>query len=288
MVHSMTGFGRGGGAGRGAVQVEVRSVNHRHGEVVCRLPRDLMGLEERVKGMVRCTLRRGRVEVFVNRSSVEGGGQLRADTEGLQEAVGALRMVKEATGIEGEIDLALLMGFREFFTIQSEPIDDAVVWQDVEPALGDAIREWDASRRREGAQLVADLRRRLATLATLVAEVEGEAAGVREELMERVRGRVAELAVEVEAGRLEQEVALLAIRADIQEEVTRLRAHLKAFTAALDADGPMGRRLDFLCQEMVRETNTIGSKSSRLSITERVVSLKETIDQVREQVQNLE
>jgi len=274
--------------GAGGVQVEVRSVNHRHGEVVCRLPRDLMALEERVKGVVRGTLRRGRVELFVNRSAVEGGGQLRVDTEGLKEVAGALRMVKEATRVEGEIDLALLMGFREFFSIQTEPVDDEAVWADLEPALDDAIREWDAARLREGAQLVADLKRRLATLATLVAEVEGEAAGVREELMERVRGRVAELGVEVEAGRLEQEVALLAMRADIQEEVTRLRAHLTAFTATLDGEGPVGRRLDFLCQEMVRETNTIGSKSGRLSITERVVSLKETIDQLREQVQNLE
>lgn len=288
MVHSMTGFGRGGAAGRKAVQVEVRSVNHRHGEVVCRLPRDLMGLEERIKGMVRRVLQRGRVEVFVTRSPVEGGGQLRVDIEGLREAAGALRMVKEATGVEGEIDLALLMGFREFFTVQAEPTDGETVWHAIEPALVDAIEEWDAARRREGALLVADLRRRLAIFATLVAEVEGEAEGVREELMERVLGRVAELGVEVEAGRLEQEVALLAMRADIQEEVTRLRAHLAAFTAALDANGPVGRRLDFLCQEMVRETNTIGSKSSRLSITGRVVSLKETIDQVREQVQNLE
>ena len=287
MVRSMTGFGRGTG-GTGGVQVEIRSVNHRHGEVVCRLPRDLMGLEERIKGVVRRTLRRGRVELFVNRSAAEGGGQLRVDTEGLKEAAGALRMVKESTGVEGEIDLALLMGFREFFRVSPEPVDDETVWADLEPSLSDAVREWDAARRREGAQLVADVRRRLATLATLVAEVEGEAEGVREELMERVRTRVAELGVEVEAGRLEQEVALLAIRADIQEEVTRLRAHLTTFTAALEAEGAVGRRLDFLCQEMVRETNTIGSKSARLSITERVVSLKETIDQVREQVQNLE
>ncbi|NCO57739.1 MAG: YicC family protein [Nitrospirae bacterium CG18_big_fil_WC_8_21_14_2_50_70_55] len=286
MVHSMTGFGRGDG--RGGVQVELRSVNHRYGEVVCRLPRELLGLEERLKEQVGRRLRRGRVELFLARPLAVGGGRLCVDTEGLKEAVGALRMVKEAAEVEGEIDLGLLLGFREFFTIQVGSVDEESVWLEIEPPLAEAIQQWDMARRREGAQLVVDLRHRLATLATLVAEVEGEAGGVREELGERVRARVAELGVEVEAGRLEQEVALLAMRADIQEEVIRLRAHLATFTAALEADGPVGRRLDFLCQEMVRETNTIGSKSSRLSITERVMRLKETIEQVREQVQNLE
>ncbi len=287
MVRSMTGFGRGTG-GAGVVQVEVRSVNHRHGEVVCRLPRDLVGLEERVKAAVRRRLRRGRAEIFLSRSPLQGGARLHVDSEGLREAAGALRAVQEATGIQGEIDLGLLVGFREFFTVHSEPVDDEDVWRDVEPALEAALGQWDEARRREGAHLVADLQGRLATLTTLVAEVEGEAEGVREELAERVRTRVAELGVELESGRLEQEIALLAMRADIQEEVTRLRAHLAAFTTTLEAEGPVGRRLDFLCQEMVRETNTIGSKSARLAITERVVRLKEIIDQVREQVQNLE
>ncbi len=282
----MTGFGRGGG-GDGP-QEEVRSVNHRYAEVVCRLPRELSGLEGRIKERLRRHLRRGRVEVTVGRWLTPGGARLVVDTEGLKEAVGVLRLAKEALEVEGEVDLPLLLAFREFFAVESEPVEDEVAWGELQPALDAALAEWDRARRHEGAALAADLLRRVARLEGLVAEVEAEAEGVRQELAARIRERVAELGVEVEPGRLEQEVALLAMRADVQEEITRLRAHLAAFRRGLEGDGPVGRRLEFLCQEMGREINTIGSKSARLTITERVVALKEALDPVREQVQNLE
>jgi len=291
MIRSMTGFGRSDGApGEGGYAVEVRSTNHRFGEVVCRLPRDLAGLEGRIKRVVKDHLQRGRAEVFVGRTGATVDGKLSIDTDGLRAARDALRAAQTTLQIEGEIGLDLLMGFREFFSFQPQPVDEAAVWPEIESALGSALASWDAARGREGEALAADIRQRLATMDELLRGVEADAAGVAAEIADRLRDRLAALLAgsEVEPSRFEQEVGLLATRADIAEEIVRLRSHIEQFTQTLATVQAPGRRLDFLLQEMLREVNTIGSKTTQVAVTNRVVGMKEAVEQIREQVQNLE
>jgi uncharacterized protein (TIGR00255 family) len=291
MIRSMTGFGRGdAAAGEGAYVVELRSTNHRFAEVVCRLPRELAGLEARIKQAVKERLQRGRVEVFVGRTGAAKHGNLAIDVAGLHGALDALRAAQGALGVEGEIGLDQLLTFRELFSFQSPPLDERQAWNDMAAALEVALERWDTTRHREGEALATDVRRRLASMGELLDGVEGDSAGVAAEIAERLRGRLADLLVGsgVDPARFDQEVGLLATRADITEEIVRLRSHLKQFSAALDeADAP-GRRLDFLLQEMLREVNTIGSKTTQVAVTNRVVRLKERVEQIREQVQNVE
>jgi len=291
MIRSMTGFGRSdGAAGAGGYAVEVRSTNHRFGEVVCRLPRDLASLEGRIKRVVKDHLQRGRAEVFVGRSAPVAEGHLTIDTDGLRAARDALRAAQTTLQIEGEIGLDLLIGFREFFSFRSQPVDEEAVWPEIESALVNALASWDAARGREGEALATDIRQRLATIDELLRGVEADAAGVAAEIADRLRDRLATLLAgsEVDPSRFEQEVGLLATRADIAEEIVRLRSHIEQFQRTLATAQAPGRRLDFLLQEMVREVNTIGSKTTQVTVTNRVVGLKEAVEQIREQVQNLE
>lgn len=291
MIRSMTGFGRSdGAAGEGGYVVEVRSTNHRFGEVVCRLPRDLSGLDARIKRVVKDHLQRGRAEVFIGRTGATVEGHLTIDTAGLRAARDALRAAQASLQMEGEIGLDLLLTFREFFSFQAQPVEEEVAWPEIEPALATALASWDLARGREGEALAADIRQRLATLHELLAGVETEAAGVALEIADRLRARLATLLAgsEVDPARFAQEVGLLATRADIAEEIVRLRSHLAEFTATLDQGAAPGRRLDFLLQEMGREVNTIGAKTTQVAVTNRVVKMKEAVEQIREQVQNLE
>jgi uncharacterized protein (TIGR00255 family) len=291
MIRSMTGFGRSdAAAGEGGYLVELRSTNHRFAEVVCRLPRELVALEARVKQAVKERLQRGRVEVFVGRTGATKQGTLVIDTAGLRGALDALRAAKEVLQLEGDVNLTQLLTFRELFSFQSAALEEAAAWTEIGATLQVALERWDAARRREGEALVADVRQRLATMGELLQGVEADSAGVAAEVAERLRGRLAELLAGsgVDPARFEQEVGLLATRADVTEEIVRLRSHLQQFANALDEGDAPGRRLDFLLQEMLREVNTIGSKTTQVAVTNRVVRLKETVEQIREQVQNVE
>jgi uncharacterized protein (TIGR00255 family) len=291
MIRSMTGFGRSDAtAGEGGYAVELRSTNHRFAEVVCRLPRDLAVLEGRVKQTVKERLQRGRVEVFVGRTGAAQQGNLVIDTAGLRGARDALRAALAALQVEGEIGIDQLLNFRELFAFQPPTLDEEGAWRAIAAALQLAVERWDTARQREGDALAADVRQRLAAVGELLDGVEADSVGVTVEVAERLRGRLAELLVGsgIDPARFEQEVALLATRADITEEIVRLRSHLQQFSAALDEGNAPGRRLDFLLQEMAREVNTIGSKTTQVAVTNRVVRLKETVEQIREQVQNIE
>jgi uncharacterized protein (TIGR00255 family) len=291
MIRSMTGFGRSDAAAEDSgYLVELRSTNHRFAEVVCRLPRELVGLEARVKQAVKERLQRGRVEVFVGRTGAAQQGNLVIDTAGLRGALAALRVAQGVLQVAGEVGLDQLLTFRELFSFQSPPVDEQAAWDEMAAALHAALERWDTSRRREGEALAVDVRQRLATLSELLQGVEVDSAGVAVEIAQRLRGRLAELLAGsgVDPARFEQEVGLLATRADITEEIVRLRSHLQQFAAALDEGDAPGRRLDFLLQEMVREVNTIGSKTTQVAVTNRVVRLKEIVEQIREQVQNIE
>lgn len=296
-LRSMTGFGRGEApVPGGRVVVEARSVNHRFCEVATRLPSRYGPMETRLKKLVTERVARGRVDLTVTVQSEAGSARWPAiDWEVAEGLRARLAELKTRLDLPGEVDLALLATQRGVFAAE-EPAPEPS-WEPLAAAAGMALEALTAMRAEEGVVLTADFRTRLARMAALVAEVAARAPGVPAEYRDRLAGRVRTLlgdggpggpGAALDPGRLEVEVALLADRADITEEITRLRSHLAQIEALLEAAEPVGRKLEFLLQEVHREVNTMGSKSADMTITRAVLDLKAELERLREQVANVE
>ncbi|MBI4277236.1 MAG: YicC family protein [Armatimonadetes bacterium] len=292
-IRSMTGYGTGEAqtlAGR--FVVEVRSVNHRFADVVVRLPRDLSPLEERVRAAVQGRVQRGRVEITVIRE--ERGRRakaIRADIEMAQAYARVIEELARSLNVEASIDLRMLAGFPDVIRLEEDKPDIETLWPPLEAALGGALVTFIAMREEEGRRLAEDLLRRAGTLSVLAEEVAGRSPAVVEEYTARLGARVKELLgdVPLDEARLATEAVFFAERSDISEEITRLRSHLAQFQDTIrSADGAVGRKLEFLLQELGREVNTVGSKANDLIITRAVITMKSELESLREQVQNIE
>lgn len=292
VARSMTGFGAGEIAtATGRYGVEIRSVNHRFSEVVVRLPRDLSPLEDRVRGLVQSRVLRGRLDVAIVRDDYARRPRtVKADVELAKAYVAALDGLRETLPVSGGLDLSLLLSLPDLVKVEEEKEDVEASWPAVERGVGAALDRLVAMRDAEGARLAGDLRERLLRIQHLADAIAERAPGVVEDYRARLGRRVAELAgaVAVDPARLATEVAVFADRADITEELTRLRGHLEQSRATLSESGAIGRTLEFIVQEMGRETNTIGSKANDLEITRRVIAVKGELESLREQIQNVE
>lgn len=292
VARSMTGFGAAEAATpTGRYAVEVRSLNHRFCEIVVRIPRDLAPLEERVRALVQDRVLRGRVEVAIMRENYSKRPRtVKTDLELAQAYVSALHDLKRALSISGSLDLSVLLSLPEIVRVEEEKEDLEAAWPAIAEGVGAALDRLVAMRESEGAQLAADIQRRIDRLEGLMDEIAGRAPRVVEEYRDRLARRIAELApgVAVDPGRLATEVAVFAERSDISEEITRFRSHLRQFRSTLGTPGAVGRTLDFIVQELGREINTIGSKANDLEIAQRVIAVKGELESLREQIQNLE
>lgn len=292
VARSMTGFGAAEAATpTGRYAVEVRSLNHRFCEIVVRIPRDLAPLEDRVRALVQDRVLRGRVEVAIMRENYSKRPRtVKTDLELAQAYVSALNDLKRALSISGSLDLSVLLSLPEIVRVEEEKEDLEAAWPAIAEGVGAALDRLVAMRESEGAQLAADIHRRIDRLEGLMDEIAGRAPQVVEEYRDRLARRIAELApgVAVDPGRLATEVAVFAERSDISEEITRFRSHLRQFRSTLGAPGAVGRTLDFIVQELGREINTIGSKANDLEIAQRVIAVKGELESLREQIQNLE
>jgi uncharacterized protein (TIGR00255 family) len=284
----MTGFGQADD-GRGLV-VEARTVNHRHLDVACRLPRAWGALEADVKAEVARRVRRGRVELAVRLEGGAEGTGTRVDEAQAARYLAAAEGLAHKTGLERVLDLAALLSLPGVVVSDDVPADPDAVRERVLGGVAGALEAAAAMRREEGRALEAEIRERAAGVAQVVARIDARRPEAARQAAERLRERVAALCegVTVDPARLAQEVALLAERGDVTEELTRLGSHLDQFTRALDADEAVGRTLDFLLVEMNREANTIGAKCQDAAIAADVVALKGEIEKLREQVQNVE
>jgi len=290
-LRSMTGFGRGAHTGAAyRVQVEIRSVNHRYREIVARVPRELPGLEEPIRARVAGEVARGRVDVFVTAEALPGTRTTRIDTKLARRYHDALEALGRELGVAGGVELSLLASLPGVIALEEGAADTEACWRDVAPALDQALAALGAMRRAEGAALAADLEAAAERLGRRVEEVEARAPLVVEAYRARLVQRIQDLAgdVSVDPDRLAAEVVVFADRADLTEELVRLRSHLAQFRAALGVDEPVGRKLDFLLQEMNREVNTIGAKAHDAELAGTVVEMKTEIERMREQVQNVE
>ena len=286
----MTGFGAGHGIADEVIAVEVRSVNHKFCEVKARLPRELASFEAEVVRMVKSRIARGAIEVSVRREAEVGSVEARLDLPLARAYVDGLRHLARELKLPEEIQLTDLAQIEGVLRVAPCPPDPQAAAQALTQALGAALVELEAMRIREGSSLKADLALRVRLIESAADEVRAFVPKVIAAYRDRLSSRVTELAqgATVDAGRLAQEVAIFAEKSDIAEELTRLASHLAQFRAELDGDGPIGRRLDFLTQELNREINTLGSKSQSFDIATRVVTMKAELERIREQVQNVE
>ena len=292
MIKSMTGYGKYEASSEsGRIIVEIRSVNHRYSELTVKLPRTLLALENIVRKTVAERIKRGKIEVYIQQEGVAAAGGLPTVNIPLAKAYyEAFSRMKEALGLYDPVPLALIAAQKDLLVTQ----ENGVTGEDLHDTLIDAVRgaveNLDAMRSREGGALLEDLQARRNLLSGLVERIKGRTPLAVAENLARYKTRVMQLAGDsgVDEGRLAQEVALMAERWDINEELVRFNSHLKQFDETLEIIEPIGRKLDFLIQELNREVNTIGSKANDAEITSFIVELKAELEKIREQVQNIE
>ena len=287
----MTGYGRGESiAGNLRYYVEMRSVNHRFAEIVIRLPSGWSILEEKIKNEVQKVVRRGRVDVWI---TVDGEGsfqrEVKVDWHLATSIVKAAEEIKERFQLPGTLGVEELLRFPDVLLVQESPINPEAHITPLFSAVKDASLELLQMRLREGQALKEDLLKRVGKLEDTIHSMKKQAPVVVDEYKARLMTRLKQLErEEFNEDRLLTEVVLFAEKVDIQEELTRLQSHLEQFAAALESSDPVGRRLDFLLQEMNREVNTIGSKAQDRWISSQVVECKSELEKMREQVQNIE
>ena len=291
---SMTGYGRSEALIEGRKWIiEVKSLNHRYIEIITRLPGVLSSLEVDIKKRVGERIFRGRIEVSIQADAEAGtdnGVQYSLNTPLLRNYHALLLKIKDELGLKDEVTLKTLVRFKEIFVPSETRFDPAAVWGDLQKTLDEAIDALIRMRRVEGEILKKDFLARLQTLERHLASAKARAPRTVLEYKQRLQERIRELTegLEMDPVRLSQEVALLAEKSDITEEIVRFESHISQMEKLLQGPEAIGRKLDFLLQEMGREVNTIGSKSNDIAIAQDVIELKSELAKLREQAQNVE
>jgi uncharacterized protein (TIGR00255 family) len=288
MIHSMTAFARAQSGVDGPMLTwEIRSVNHRFLETQFRLPEQLRSLEHGLRDTVRKHLKRGKVDCTLRLEHQGSDDNIELNRPLLLQILAVLEQIRRdapEVAPPSAIDLLRWPGMIG----DNASLDDELLTPQISDLFEEALTELIAHRHREGAQLNTAISNRLDDIDTIVGEVKALTASISHELQSKLNHRLRELNTRLDEGRLEQEVALLAQRADVAEELDRLSIHVEEARGNLRSPGPHGRRLDFLTQELNREANTLGAKSALAQTSQKSVDLKVIIEQIREQVQNIE
>ena len=291
-MQSMTGFGRAETEDQGRkLTVEIKSVNHRFLDINIRIPRTLGFAEERVRKTIKSQLGRGRVDVFINYSAADGEAKkVVADISLMRAYIEAAREAAAQTGIADDVALSHMIRVPEIISIEEAPEDEEKLSALVGDTVGSALESLVKMRTTEGAELKESINTYIDALQNACGRIEQRRASIAGEYANKLRLRIAELIADtkIDETRFATEVALMADRADITEEIVRLHAHFGQIKATLKSGEASGRKLDFLVQELNREFNTIGSKSQDSELVSVVIEAKSLVEKIREQVQNIE
>lgn len=292
MLRSMTGYGRGQAIGGGFdITVDIKSVNHRYFEFTARTPRQLAFLDEKLKTLIQSSVNRGKVEAVVT-TVVAGGAdpEIEINENVAKTYVDALRQMRTPLDLQDDLKLSHLLRFPDIFTVKRAELDEEAIWEAVSQAAAQALESFQAMRETEGSRLKTDLEGKIELVEGLLSKVEQKAPLLRAEYYNRLYQKLKEILAgqDVDEARLATEAAVFADKVAVDEETVRLRSHLHQFREFLDCGSPIGKKMDFLVQEMNRETNTIGSKAQNLEISRVVVEMKAEIEKIREQIQNIE
>ena len=292
MVKSMTGYGRCVETVNGReFTVEVRSVNNRYLDCTVKLPRSLTFAEETVKQSVKAAISRGKVDVFITVRS-EGGmeAKITLNTAMVEGYLNAMKQMVSDYEVKDDISVSLLSRMNDVFSVEREEVDEEQLLADLMGVVGKALENYNAMRAAEGKALENDLRSRGETILDLVSQVEAGNSQTVEDYRTRLYNKLKEVlaSTSIDESRILTEAAIFADKVAVDEETVRLRSHLQQMNTMLSSGGAIGRKLDFLLQEMNRETNTIGSKCSDVRLARIVVDIKAELEKIREQTQNIE
>ena len=292
MIKSMTGYGRQKGENeRREVQVEIKSVNHRYLDLNVKVPRIYSFLEEPIKTAVSAAVARGKVDIYLSITAKEGGDAKVSPNLALAgEYLRALEQVRDTYSLKDDISVMELAHMPDLLTVAREEPDAEEVKTQVLEVLGRALEEYNAMRRTEGERLCEDIARRGQAIGKMVDQVEQRSPQSVEEYRQKIAQRMTEILGDSDSAeqRIRAEAALFADKVSVTEEVVRLRSHLSQLQKMVQGDAPVGRKLDFLVQELNREANTIGSKANDYELAQIVIEIKAEIEKIREQIQNLE
>ncbi len=292
MIKSMTGYGRATAViDNMNITVEIKSVNHRFFEFFCRVPRSFSFLEEKLKTFARSKITRGKIEMYVSVDFEDTSlTEIEINKEFADSYVEALRNLAKEYSLTDDISVSTVARNSDVFKITSKEIDEEALCGAVLTVAEEAVEAFIKMREVEGERLKADIEERSRTILSAVEFIEGKSPETVKNYRERLEQKVKELleTANIDEQRILTETAIFADKVAVDEETVRLRSHIEQLTNLLNKSGDVGKKLDFIVQEMNRETNTIGSKSQNLEIAEKVVNIKAEIEKIREQVQNIE
>ncbi|KPK42677.1 MAG: hypothetical protein AMJ78_01685 [Omnitrophica WOR_2 bacterium SM23_29] len=293
MVRSMTGFGRGEAAApKGKIQVELKTLNHRFFDISNRLPENFMIFDDKIRLEVAKKIKRGKVSISLTYEGPrKASPKLVIDNELAGKYKRLLLDLKRSLKLKDDISLSQIISFPNVVTVEIEPREEAKLWLNVKEALGKALNSLVKMREKEGRNLRKDIIKRKNTILKEISLIERRSRTVLKEYRAQLLKKIKELSagkIDLDKGRIELEVALFAKNSDISEEITRIKAHLGSFDETLRRKDEVGRKLDFIAQELHREINTIGQKTSDYRIAQIAITIKGEIEKIREQVQNIE
>ena len=292
MIKSMTGFGRAEAVSKERkVSVELKSVNHRYLDLNIKMSKRLSYFEGEIRNVMKTYIRRGKVDVFITYEDYTMGGMaLKYNSELAKEYLGYLNQMSEELGIENDIRVSTLSRYPDVFTMEEQAPDEEALWSFLEGPLHEACRKFVETREREGVNLKRDLLEKLKGLEAKVDVVEKRSPEVVKAYREKLEAKMHELLEDnqIDDSRIAAEVILFSDKICNDEETVRLRSHIHGMRKILDENEGVGRKMDFMAQEMNREANTILSKSNDLTVSNAAIDLKTEIEKIREQIQNLE
>lgn len=293
MIKSMTGFGRGESTdGIHNFNIEIKTVNHRYNDMVLKIPKHLSYLEEKIKRRIKNRISRGRVEVYINLEYIsESAMEVKVDIPLAKAYKSGLELILEELNLKDEIKLSHIMSLSEIIKTERKELDEDITWDCLKTALDKALEKVIDMREKEGVILKRDMEYQVEKIKKMVKEIEKRSPLVVEEYKEKLKERIRELLDDeynLDEERLNNEIAFFADKSDINEEIVRLNSHINQFLQTLESGESIGRKLDFIIQEMNREINTIGSKANDLVIGNYVIDVKSELEKMREQAQNVE
>lgn len=293
MILSMTGYGRGEFENENyKITAEMKTVNHRYCDIIIKMPKKLIALEERMKSLIKEKVNRGRVEVYINYEEIiKNDYNIEPNFAVLDQYHNALSSIKDKYDVKETISLGLLSKFPDALEITYEETDQEAVWIVMQESLNRALESVSNMREIEGGKLKTDVINRVESIKTMLESIEALVPDIVQNHKNKMTERIHELLdgeVEVDEDRIVHEVAVYADKTSIAEEVTRLYSHFDQLNHFMEKGGSVGRKLDFLVQELNREVNTIGSKSPDIDISNYVIEMKSEVEKIREQIQNIE
>ena len=294
MIKSMTGFGRCEAEINGReITVEIKSVNHRYFEFSCRTPRGYGFLDDKLKSYVNSRVSRGKIDMFVTiGANEEAPSEVTVNHQLVSGYLNAMKEISDTYGVENDVTVVSLSRFPDAFTVHKPAEDEEQITNDVLSVAKTALDSFISMRETEGEKMKADILSRANTILSIVGEIEERSpqtvAEYEERLLERIKQTLEDYEVEIDEQRVLTEVAVFSDKIAVAEETVRLRSHFEQLNKFLEYDEPVGRKIDFIIQEMNREANTIGSKVQDAVLAHKVVDIKSEIEKIREQVQNIE